>query len=422
MRKFLLFFVVLFALLGISLNVKSQKDEKEKQFGIKFSGYVKNDFYYDTREVEGGREGHLLFWPKAPNFDANDNDINAHGSFHFLAIQTRLTANITGPDALGAKTSAMFEGEFFGHTDPDINGFRLRHAIIKFNWEKSELITGQYWHPMFILENFPGTVSFNTGLGFQPFSRNPQIKYSFKSGNFKLAATAFSERDFQSRNLVGIPSTDYIRNSKIPAINLHFNYGKINSEEQTAFNTGFAVNYKTIKPSLTTALGFITNQKISSLSAQVYIMKKFKPISIKFAALYTENANEMFIPSGFSQYEILDITKGEYSYLPTRNAIGWIDIATTGKTWQFGLFSGYNKNLGTVKDVIGKPGGLGTNIEHLYRVSPRVYYFTGKIQVGAEIEYTVAAFGDGSFSKNAIPENTKEVSNIRFIMGVFYHF
>lgn len=424
MKKTLLIFLGLFVFIGFSNFAFAQKEEekKEKLFGVKFSGYVKNDFYYDTREVEGGREGHLLFWPKAANYDIEGNDINAHGSFHFLAIQTRLTGNITGPDALGAKTSAMFEGEFFGHSDPDINGFRLRHALVKLNWEKSELLTGQTWHPMFILENFPGTVSFNTGLGFQPFSRNPQIKYTFKTENFKLAATVFSERDFQSRNIFGFPSSDYIRNSKIPALNLQFNYGLTNNEAQTAFNTGFAVNFKTIRPSLTTNLGYITNETLSSLSAQVYIMRKFKPLSVKFATLYTENANEMFIPSGFAQYEILNLTKGEFSYLPTRNAIAWLDISTTGKTWQFGLFGGYNKNLGTLKDVISTPGGLGTNIEHLYRLSPRVFYFNGKLQVGAELEYTVAAYGDGTFTANAIPKNAKEVANLRIILGVFYHF
>ncbi|HOE39998.1 MAG TPA: hypothetical protein PLG05_00560 [Bacteroidales bacterium] len=420
MKRNLLVFVLIFVFVNSAHFVFGQKDEK--QFGVKFSGYVKNDFYYDTREVVNGREGHLLFWPKAPSYDAEGKDINAHGSFHFLSIQTRLTGNITGPDALGAKTSAMFEGEFFGHSDPDINGFRLRHALIKLNWEKSELLTGQTWHPMIVSENTPGTVSFNAGLGFQPFSRNPQIKYTLKLGNFRLAATAFSERDFQSRNILGITSSDYIRNSNMPALNFNFNYGKNNNEDKTAFNTGFAVNYKTIRPSLTTIFGYITKENVSALSAEIYIMKKFKPLSVKFAALYTENASEMFMPGGFAQYELLSLAKAEFSYLPTRNAISWIDIATTGKKWQFGMFAGYNKNLGTAKDVFGNLGGLGVNIEHLYRVSPRVCYFAGKLQIGAEIEYTVAAYGDGTYTTKAIPQNAEEVANLRLLLGVFYHF
>jgi hypothetical protein len=420
MKRNLLIFVLIFVFVNSAHFAFGQKDEK--QFGVKFSGYVKNDFYYDTREVVNGREGHLLLWPQSPSYDTEGRDINAHGKFHFLAIQTRLTGNITGPDALGAKTSAMFEGEFFGSSDSDINGFRLRHALIKLNWEKSEILTGQTWHPMFVTENSPGTVSFNTGLGFQPFARNPQIKYTFRLGNIRLAATAFTERDFQSRNLTGTPSGDYIRNAKIPALNFSFNYGKNNNEAKTAFNTGFAVNYKNIRPSLTTPLGYITKENVSALSAQVYIMKKFKPLSVKFAALYTENANEMFIPSGFAIYEIINLTKMEYAYLPTRNAISWIDIATTGEKWQFGIFAGYNHNLGTAKNIMVLPVGLGVDIEHLYRVSPRVYYFAGKLQIGAEIEYTVAAYGDGTYTTKAIPQNAEEVANLRLLLGVFYHF
>jgi len=64
--------------------------------------------------------------PELP--DVNGNDINAKPNLNFLAIQSRLTGKITGPDALGAKTSALMEGAFFGHSDGDVNGFRLRHA------------------------------------------------------------------------------------------------------------------------------------------------------------------------------------------------------------------------------------------------------------------------------------------------------
>jgi hypothetical protein len=422
MKKFLQIFVIFFAVAMVSQPIFAQTADKEKIFGVTFNGYVKNDFYYDSRQVVSAREGHLLMWPTAPVLDPNGVDINDHGSFHFLAIQTRLTAKISGPDALGAKTSGMFEGEFFGHTDADINGFRLRHAIIKLNWEKAELMTGQFWHPMFVLECFPGTVSFNTGIGFQPFSRNPQIRYSYKFGNFKIAATAFGERDFASRNIAGVPSTNYIRFAKMPAVNLHFNYGVANKEKETAFNTGFTINYKTIKPSLTTATGYVTDQTVSSLSGAFYIQKKFKPVNIKISALYSENGNDMFIPGGYAVLDTINAAIADVSYIPTRAAAGWIDISTTGKVWQFGVFAGYNQNLGAAQDINGAFGGLGTNIHHLYRVSPRVNYFAGKFQVGAEVEYTVAGYCDGTYDTNALPLNAEEVANVRFLLGVYYHF
>ena len=59
------------------------------------------------------------------------NDLNANPSFHILNIQTRLRGDITGPDAFGAKTSGAIEAEFFGTSESDLNGFRLRHAYVQ---------------------------------------------------------------------------------------------------------------------------------------------------------------------------------------------------------------------------------------------------------------------------------------------------
>jgi hypothetical protein len=416
-------FLLLIGIVFSSVNViKAQDGEKEKNFGIKWSGYVKNDFFYDSRQTVDAREGHLLLWPTAPSLDINGNDINAHGSFNFLAIQTRIKGSITGPDAMGAKTSGVIEGEFFGHTNGDINGFRLRHAIVKLDWTKSHLMTGQFWHPMFVLECFPGTVSFNTGMAFAPFSRNPQIKYSFTTGGLKISLTAYGERDFASRDITGATTSAFIRNSGTPGANLHLNYGTANKDAGTALNTGFAVNYHTMQPALTTPAGYITNQLVQSLAGSAYINVKLSKINFKLAGVYAENPTGMMMPGGYAVLEIKDLTTLEQSYIPTRSAAGWIDISSTGKKWQFGVFAGYNQNLGTAKDIIGVPGGLGTNIEHLYRVSPRVNYYAGKVQIGAEIEYTVAAYGDGTYDLKGVPQNPEEVANIRFITGIYYHF
>ncbi|MFW5644912.1 MAG: hypothetical protein ACOCZL_03275, partial [Bacteroidota bacterium] len=157
---------------GTSLHTFSQDDEKK--FGISLSGFVKNDFILDTRQTVSVREGHFLLYPEDERLDPDGEDINARANFNYLSIQSRVTGKLTGPDAFGAKTSGILEGAFFGATNSDINGFRLRHAFFKRNWASTELLLGQYWHLMFVTDCFPGTVSFNTGTPFQYFSRNPQ--------------------------------------------------------------------------------------------------------------------------------------------------------------------------------------------------------------------------------------------------------
>ena len=90
----------------------SAQEKEESKFGVTFSGFVKNDFFWDTRQTVAAREGHFLLWPTPLNLDENGEDINKQTSFNFLAIQSRLTAKFTGPDALGAKTSGLIEGDF----------------------------------------------------------------------------------------------------------------------------------------------------------------------------------------------------------------------------------------------------------------------------------------------------------------------
>ena len=153
------------------INIFGQNDEKN-YFGISFGGFVKTDLIFDSRQTVSVREGHFLLYPQPESMDLAGDDLNSVSNLNMLSIQTRLSGNITAPDAFGAKISGKIEGAFFGHSNGDINGFRLRHAFVKLDWENTSLLSGQYWHPMFVTEVFPGVVSFNTGVPFQPFSRN----------------------------------------------------------------------------------------------------------------------------------------------------------------------------------------------------------------------------------------------------------
>jgi hypothetical protein len=141
MNKIKLFLMLTLVSMLTALSSFAQKDSAK--FGIKFSGFVNSQLMYDTRQTVGGRETMLVLYPENQRLDKNGKDVNASPSFNQLAMITRLTGKVWGPDVLGAKTSALFEGDFTGQTNNDNNGFRLRHAYLKFNWKKSELLIGQ---------------------------------------------------------------------------------------------------------------------------------------------------------------------------------------------------------------------------------------------------------------------------------------
>ena len=134
MKKFL-FLLVLVALLQVTFISKGKCGEKE--LGIKVKGFVKTDVIFDSRQTVAAREGHFLLFPKGEDLDVNSDDANAKANLNMLAIQTRLTGVIKGPDFGKAKTSGVIEGAFFGHSNSDVNGFRLRHAFLKLSWETS---------------------------------------------------------------------------------------------------------------------------------------------------------------------------------------------------------------------------------------------------------------------------------------------
>ncbi len=44
---------------------------------VTLSGYVRADYFYDTRQTVNAREGHVVFVPASIRKDANSKDINA---------------------------------------------------------------------------------------------------------------------------------------------------------------------------------------------------------------------------------------------------------------------------------------------------------------------------------------------------------
>lgn len=403
--------VIIIFLLLVSFRIIAQTEKQN--FGISFSGFVKTDLIYDTRQTVSLREGHFFLYPQSENLDINGKDINAKSNFNILSIQSRLHGRITGPDAFGAKTSGQIEAEFFGTADGDINGFRLRHAFVKFEWDRTSLLIGQTWHPMFVVEMFPGVVSFNTGAPFQPFSRNPQIRFTYSVENLKFILAALSQRDFQSNGPAGF-SSSYLRNSVIPNLHAQVQY----SHEGNIFGAG--IDYKRLTPRLSTTKNVTTDNSISSLSAIGYAKLNIAPVTVKTEVVYGNNLADHLMLGGYAIKSINNNT-GEEEYTPASVFSFWGEILT-GKEIEFALFGGYSKNLGANDNIAGSFFGRGNNIDNLLRISPRVQWNSGTTRIAAELEYTSAGYGTPNILKKGKVENIKNISNLRLLFAVFYFF
>ncbi|NQT26876.1 hypothetical protein HQ585_16085 [candidate division KSB1 bacterium] len=159
----------------------------ESKFPVQLYGFIRMEASYDNSEIAKG--DWLLFAP-AGNSAAADQSI-----FTMNARHSRIGLKIGGP-TLGkdGKVQGLIEVDFAGgfpnsSTAARQPQLRLRHAwveIVKPTWE---LRFGQDW--ALISGPFPNTTSFVVGAGKgHLWMRYPQIKYTLKSGAFKLAVSA----------------------------------------------------------------------------------------------------------------------------------------------------------------------------------------------------------------------------------------
>ncbi len=407
-------FRLLLAIAGIFITLSSFAQKDSTKFGVKFNGFVNSQLMFDTRQTEGGRETMLLLYPLNKKTDKNGKDINASPSFNQLAMISRLTANVWGPDAFGAKTSGVIEGDFSGQTNNDNNGFRLRHAFIKLNWQKNDLLIGQYWHPFDVPEMLPGVLSLNTGAPFHAFSRHIQFRYSHTFSHLKIIAVAASQRDYASDGPIGIKS-DYMRDAAIPNFHLQLHYNL------KTHLLGIGGDFKMLQPKLVTDSNFKTDANVTSFAVICFAKLNFKKLDIKLQGSWGENLSEHTMLGGYFERAI-DAATGEVRYGNLQSMNAWLDITTKGPSWKLGMFAGYTKNLGYSNELAtnGKFYGRGNNIDYIYRIAPRITYSTGQLVFGSELEYTVAAYGIPDMKGKV--KNATEYANLRALLIATYNF
>ncbi|MFA9370515.1 MAG: DcaP family trimeric outer membrane transporter [Labilibaculum antarcticum] len=396
--------------------------EKKDEIKVKFGGYVHSLFTYDTRQTVSAREGFILLYPKDELLDGSGKDINKGGVYNMAVIQSRVNAKITGPEILGAKTNGLLEAEFIGNAESDVNGLRLRHAFVNLDWGKTSLLIGQTWSPLFNAEIFPGTVGANAGLPFKAFSRNPQLRLTHKTGNWKFLAAIASERDYTSTGPDGA-SNKYLRNAGIPILQglVHYYAGK--------HVIGLSGEFKNIKPSLTSTTGsaedgdltsWKNDETLSSWAVVASYKLNLKPITFKTQTTYGTNLTDVLMLGGYAAKSVNPMTS-EASYTGIKVLGTWADISYKKNNFELALLAAYSKNMGAEDKVIsGMIYSRGKNIGELYRIAPRVSKRFENFKMELEVEYTAAAYGD--VTEMAEVENTHWVGNTRISAGFYYFF
>jgi hypothetical protein len=407
---------------------------KRFPFDFLLSGYVYHGSYWDTRQVVGINDDHDLAFPERAQLDTYDNDINAKGQFSMCPFQTSLRLDATGPDINGMTAKGTLSTIFTGQSFTLATELRELHSILtlyeaylQFTWPRTDLIVGYHWHPIYVLKNAANMISFNAGAPLAPLARDPQIRVTQKCGeNSKFIFAALSQNRFLTNGPIGFSST-YIRNAVMP--NLHAQF-QTNIGDHLL---GAGVDFKRIVPRLKTNTGLKTDEHLLSWAGILYAGLNFNEFVVRTQLGILQNGDDLSVIGGYAVHSIDPITDRR-SYTNLNTCSLWMDVERQSERGcvQPGLFLGFAKSLGSRNSVVldDRDGagiitdrrvfGFGTDIDTLVRVSPRVRWNMKNMTVGAELEYTRAAFG--TLNTEGKVDCTDPVGNVRFLVALFYYF
>jgi len=384
---------------------------------IKFYGFIGNDFFYNSRQNKDMVDGVIQLFPLPADLVAGA-DKNKVPQAEMLSINTRLGIDISGAPILGAKSSGKIEADFDGF-GTSYYVFRIRQAFMKLNWDKTELLIGQTWHPLFG-NVAPSTLSANGGAPFQPFNRSPQVRFKQNiCSSLSLTAALIYEMQYTSSGPLGSSSV-YMKNAIIPDLFLGSEY------KSTHWTNGIGVDYKTIAPDV---------HKISSLSAAAYSQYSNSEFLLKGKVIYGQNLSDQLMLGGYGVSKYAADSTTALSYTNFNNVSTWLN-AVYGTKFQVGLLLGVSQNLGSSelldirkdKKIVTYGYGfydVNSNsqqvvIDRLYKIAPQVVYNLPNLKVGIEYDYTNATYGN--IQRDGRVLNPYNVDNHRILISINYLF
>jgi hypothetical protein len=407
-------------------------------FRYALSGYVKHEAFYDSVQVNAEVQDHLLYFPLKPFGDRCGRDINDKGHFNMLTIETRLRLELAGPRIFNANTYAAIEADMWSDCALQVGLVRERNAFMYFDWEKKNLLLGLYWHPLFIPECYPQTVSFNTGAPIEPFAREPQVRITKHFDNMAVIFAALARTSSTvdgpviPDDLVVIDSLDtslYTRWGILPTLDLQV--------QATIGNNlfGLGVDVTRYVPRLVTDLNYKVTESFFSFIAMGFATLDWPTFAVRMKALYAQNGQGYGLISGYS-VACMDPLTDERTYANLQCVGGWIDMNYKGKV-EPGLLIGFSQNIGATQTIIPYATNPATgnaittvynsvntfnnqDLAYVLRFSPRVKWNNLPFVFGAEIELTTAGWGKITTSGNII--DTKNTNNLRALFATYYIF
>ena len=380
--------------------------------GYQLYGFVRNDFYINSRQNFEVLDGLFSIFPKPVDINTNGKDKNAVPNAEMLSVATRLGIDFRGTPIMGAKSTAKIEFDFAG-ISTSYYLIRIRQAYLKLNWEKTELLVGQTWHPLFgsVLPTVP---SLNTGSPFQPFNRSPQVRAKHMLTNeLSVIGSVNYQMQYMSQGPLGA-SPSYLKNALLPDIFVGL------ESKSKHWISGVGFDTKMLK---------INDARLSSGSAVAYTQYADNQLQIKAKAIYGQNLSDHLMIGGYGISN--ESTTNNIVYTNFNTLSSWLNLVYGTKV-QTGIFVGFSQNLGTNEnlniDAVGKITAYGYGfyadtqqlMDRIYRIAPHITYNLSNFKLGFEYELTSADYG--KIQGNGRIENSSAATNHRAMATISYIF
>jgi len=402
-----------FLVLSTAILVAQEQPQKPK-IETKPYGFVVWETIFDTYKSLDVRDGELYFYPLKPKLDANGTDVNKKNQLQMLSITTRLGLQVSGPDVMGAKTSAKVETDFFATANAYTYLLRLRHAFIDLKWQNAELLMGNYWHPIIVDEVIPAAISFGAGVPFHSLNRSPQIRFNyFPVNNLKITLTALAQGYHKTKG-----PEDAQRNSGLPEVLGQVAYGNSKS-----FMFGASAGYKWLTPRLYIASSNTgTHKTVGQYLFSGYALANLNRTTLKAEVVYGENPTHLNMIGGFGRVTESD-ANGDYDYANLRTLSTWADINHKMGKLSFGVFVGYSKLYGSDKNYTAITDySRNDDLNYIYRISPRISYSEENLSFALEYMLTTAVYGNTFDAQHKVTSSLDPISNHRITLCAKYTF
>ena len=381
-----------------------------------FYGYLSHQVIFDSYRSLDSRDGELYFYPLRANFDPDGVDLNKKSRLNMVEVQSRFGVRFSQPDLFGAALSGTLEADFFGTHQDFVRLVRLRQAFVELRWPRHSLLLGNAFHPTFVLECFPNTLSFASGVPFHPLNRSPQVRYTYQpAANLNMSLSLLTHGYHRSAG-----PREAQKNSGLPDTQFRLQYG-----DGLIHSMGIVAGYKFLTPRDQTTAGYSTSETIGSYNVQAYIKRTFPGLILRTEALYGQNLTSFVMIGGYGirgrQGEV-DLM-GDYSYTNIRTMSAWADLETPSAPFSAGLFLGYSANLGANHDYISLPGfNRNDDLHYIYRIGPRMQYQNRNLVFAFEWNVVGAVYGLEWDSRHRVTQSADPVVNNHVVFGTKYFF